>query len=195
MRTVRTFIAIELDAALKQDLRRVQRQLDGQLAPRSVRWVREQGIHLTLKFLGDTPLDQVDEIAAAVAGATVDVDPIDVVVGGLGCFPNTRRPRVIWVGLKDPSGELLRLQDAVEVHVSPLGYPRETRPFRPHLTLGRVHRQASKPSVREVGQLVETTDPGILRTMTVDSLSFIRSDLKPSGAVYTTLLAMSLGAV
>jgi 2'-5' RNA ligase len=193
MSTYRTFIAVELDDELRDNLGRLQDRLRGQLAPRSVRWVRPGGIHLTLKFLGDTPIAKLDAIQAAVARAAATVGPFSFTVGGLGCFPNTRRPRVVWVGLQEPSGTLARLWDAVEAHVAPLGFPTEKRPFRPHLTLGRVQRRASKSEVREIGQVVAASDIGTIDQMAVEVLSFIKSDLRPSGAVYTTLLEARLG--
>jgi 2'-5' RNA ligase len=105
----------------------------------------------------------------------------------VGCFPNARRPRVVWIGLQEPTGALARLRDRIENHVAPLGFPTEKRPFRPHLTLGRVQRHASKSEVREVGEIVSTSTFGEIGDIAVSSVSHIKSDLQPSGAVYTTL--------
>ena len=193
MPTLRTFIAIELDGGMRDSLRRVQDQLRERMAPGSVRWVRPEGIHLTLKFLGDTPLEEVDPVKAAMARAAAEVGPFVITVGGLGCFPNTRRPRVVWVGLEELTGRLVRLRDAVEAHVAPLGFPTEKRRFSPHLTLGRVQRRASKSEVREIGEVVATSALGTIGEMSVVSVCYIKSDLKPSGAVYTTLLEARLG--
>jgi 2'-5' RNA ligase len=192
MATVRTFIAIELDKSCKSELLRLQTRLRDQLSPRSVRWVQPDGIHLTLKFLGDTPVDKVEEVKAALALAAAEVGPFAFTVGGLGCFPNPHQPRVVWVGLQEPAGALVRLQKAVEAHVAPLGFPTEKRPFSPHLTLGRVQRYASSSEVREVGQVVVATTVGTIIEMTVDVVFYIQSDLRPSGAVYTTLLEARL---
>jgi 2'-5' RNA ligase len=192
MTTLRTFIAIELDGELKDNLGRLQDHLRSQVAPRSVRWVRPGAMHLTLKFLGDTPLDKVDEVKLALARAAAEVSPFTFALAGLGCFPNTRRPRVIWVGLQEVTGALVRLREAVETHVAPLGFPTEGRPFKPHLTLGRVQRYASKSEVREIGEVVAASVAGIQDEMTVRQVHYIKSDLQPSGAVYTTLLAAGL---
>jgi 2'-5' RNA ligase len=185
--TYRTFIAVELDEELRDNLGRLQDRLADQVAPRSVRWVRPEGIHLTLKFLGDTTVDQVDEVKAALAQAAAGVGPFSFTVTGLGCFPNARQPRVVWVGIQELTGALVRLRDAVEDHVAPLGFPTERRRFSPHLTLGRVQRRASKSEVREIGQVVASSTVGLVDEMTVTSVSYIRSELKPGGAVYTTL--------
>jgi 2'-5' RNA ligase len=192
MQTLRTFIAVRLDAELEENLRRVQDRLGDQVAPRTVRWVRPEGIHLTLKFLGDTPLGKVEEVKAALLRAVTESAPFTFTVAGLGCFPSSRRPRVIWVGLDEPTGALLRLRDAVEAQVAPLGFPTERRPFNPHLTLGRVNRRASKSEVREIGEVVAASMVGHIDEMAVTSLSYIKSDLRPTGAVYTTLLDAEL---
>jgi 2'-5' RNA ligase len=194
MATLRTFIAIELDEDLKDNLARLQNRLRGQMSPRSVRWVRPEGIHLTLKFLGDTTEEQVEQVKEALARAAAGAGPITFSVGGVGCFPNTRRPRVVWVGLHEPTGALARLRDAVEEQVAPLGFPTEKRPFSPHLTLGRVHRRASKSEVREVGEVVAASAIGDIDEMTATAVFYIQSDLRPSGAVYTTLVSVELGA-
>ena len=193
MTTARTFIAIELDDQLKDGLGRLQDRLRTQLSPHSVRWVHPQGIHLTLKFLGDTPLEKVEEVQVALAQAANDISPFTFTVAGVGCFPNSRRPRVVWVGIQELTGSLVRLRDAVEGHVAPLGFPTEHRRFSPHLTLGRVQRHASKSEVRELGELVAADATGVLDEMMVTAVSYIKSDLRPSGAVYTTLAEAKLG--
>jgi 2'-5' RNA ligase len=193
MSTLRTFIAIELDEELQANLKRVQDLLRDQLPPRDIRWVRPDGIHLTLKFLGDIPASRLDEIKIALARAAAEVGPFTFTVAGVGCFPNSRQPRVVWVGLHEPTGALARLRDAVEAYVAPLGFPTERRPFSPHLTLGRVQRHASRSEVREIGQVVASREIGVLDEMTVTAVCHIKSDLRPSGAVYTTLFEAKLG--
>jgi 2'-5' RNA ligase len=187
MATLRTFIAIDLDRELRETLARLQSRLRQEVAPRSVRWVRPEGIHLTLKFLGDTSEEQAEQVKEAVACATREVSAFAFTVGGLGCFPNTRRPRVVWVGLHEPTGTLRLLRNAIEREVAPLGFPTEKRPFSPHLTLGRVHRRASKSEVRELGEIIAASAIGDIDEMDVTEVCYIKSDLRPSGAVYTTL--------
>jgi len=192
MPNLRTFIAIELDKNLKDNLTRLEKDLRERLSPRSIRWVRADGIHLTLKFLGDTPSEKVQAVEAALAEAAAEVGPFSFSVGHLGCFPNLRRPRVVWVGLSEPTGLLARLRNAVEAHVAPLGFPTERRAFEPHLTLGRVQRYASRSEIREIGEAVETATVGTIGEMTATVVSYIKSDLRPSGAVYTTLFEARL---
>jgi len=197
MPTIRAFIAVELDAELKATLAQVQAGLRDQVPPRSVRWVRPDGIHLTLKFLGDTPPDKVEAIQAALARAAGEVEPFTFSVSGVGCFPDLRRPRVVWLGLHEPAGALTRLWKAIEAHVAPLGFPTEGRPFSPHLTLGRLNRDASTADARQVGQAVTASAPGLAAIhdeMAVRAVGLIKSDLRPGGAVYTRLFEAELGA-
>lgn len=197
MTTVRTFIAVELDEALRASLGQAQDRLRGRLGTggaRCVRWVQPAGIHLTLKFLGDTPQARLPDVEQALARAGASVGPFTIRVGGLGCFPNTRQPRVVWVGLEEVTGRLRQLRDAVEREVAPLGFPTEKRPFQPHLTLGRVERDASPGDVRRLGEVVAAAAEGTLAEMAVTRVSFIKSDLRPSGAMYTTLFDAALQA-
>lgn len=187
MDTLRTFIAIELPADLLRLMERVQAQLKAAAPTRSMRWVRVEGIHLTLKFLGQVPISQLDVITRAMSGAAQNIAPFTLTVGGLGCFPSPRRLRVVWIGVNEPTGGLNSLQRAVESAISPLGYPPEERGFQPHLTFGRAARDASPDDVKRLGQVIAATEVGTLGQVTVREIALIKSDLKPAGAEYTVL--------
>lgn len=187
MISLRTFIAIELDEELLGHLVRAQDRLRAQVAPRSVRWVRPEGVHLTLKFLGDTLTEKLPDIKLALAAVAHHAPVCAFTVEGLGCFPNFRRPKVVWVGVQEPTGRLAVLQDAIEEVMSPFGYEPEGRGFTPHLTLGRVNRRASRSDAAQVGEIVSGTATGLLAEVTADRFALIRSVLKPSGAEYATL--------
>jgi 2'-5' RNA ligase len=187
METFRTFIAIPLPATLLNRLTALQQQLERQIPPRSVRWVRPEGIHLTLKFLGDTPTEKLPDIKQALAAVARHAPPCAFTAEGLGCFPNPRRPRVVWVGVHEPTGRLEALQSAIEEVMDPLGYPPEKRGFSPHLTLGRMGRRASPGDAAQVGEIVASTTVGQLAEVTADRFALIRSVLKPTGAEYTAL--------
>lgn len=192
MEQIRTFIAIELSRELKSSLVRLQERLKRQVPERSVRWVRPDGIHLTLKFLGDVPSPRTASVSQAVETACCGFGPFSIELVGLGCFPNSRRPRVVWVGVREPTGSLARLQKAVESELGRLGFAPESRPFRPHLTLGRVQRRVGQDDRQRLGELIASSDAGRLGSMAVSSVDVIRSDLRPGGAVYTTLAHVSL---
>jgi len=187
METIRTFIAIPLPRPLLGKLADLQRQLERQVPHRSVRWVRPESIHLTLKFLGDTLVERLPEIKRALATVARHAPACTFAVEGVGCFPNPRRPRVVWVGVQEPTGRLAALQDAIEEVLTPFGYEPEGRGFTPHLTLGRVHRKAPRSDVAQVGAVVAGIEVGLLAEVPADRFALIRSVLKPSGAEYTTL--------
>ena len=188
---VRLFIAIELPATTLARLNEVQHaiQRDSQLA--RLRWVRPQGIHLTLKFLGETAAAKQTTIEDAVLRATKSVAPFEVELGKLGRFGSRQSPRVLWVDVAGDTGSLARLQTNVERELSPLGFPTEQRPFSAHLTLARVPPE----SAREVGGALDeaitaTTAPESI--IAVDEVSLMKSDLQPGGAVYTRLFVAPL---
>jgi 2'-5' RNA ligase len=187
MKQVRTFIAIELDETINAALTDLQEQLKAKAPRGSVRWVRPEGIHLTLKFLGDVPVSRIEVVEQTLAQACAGFPAFSFSVGELGCFPNPRRPRVVWVGVQEESGTLKRLQKAVEDGMAKLGFAPEGRRFHAHLTLGRTQRRASSGDVRRLGQLVSETDIGELGQMEARAVSLIKSDLRPTGAVYTRL--------
>ena len=192
MDTYRTFIAIPLPADVLAQLSAIQADLSRRVTDGSVRWVRPEGIHLTLKFLGDTPVAKLPAIEEALTVVARHAPPCPFIVEGLGCFPNTRRPRVVWVGVREETGRLAALRDAIEEAMAAFGYERERRKFSPHLTLGRVRRKVSRDDVAQVGAVVAGTEVGRLGEVAAARFAFIRSILKPTGAEYVTLREFAL---
>lgn len=183
----RLFIAIELPNDIIKRIERVQHQFEEQIPARAVRWVNPASIHLTLKFLGDVETDRVDRLKGALDQTAASHHPLSLEVNGTGCFPNTRRPRVLWLGLDGDQESLGRLQQSVEDSMVGLGFDPENRPFSPHLTLARVQRSASQDDARQVGLVAERGLEESVGRWQVAGLSLMRSQLKPSGAVYTEL--------
>lgn len=195
MAAIRSFVAVDLGPAVKACLAEIQRQLKASVPVRSVRWVQPDSVHLTLKFLGDVPSERVGEVSAALARTCEPLSPLTFSVAGAGCFPDTRRPNVVWVGVEDASRKLLALQLAVEKALNPLGFPPENRPFKPHLTLGRTQRDAPGADLRAVGERVAALNVGMLGQVTVTEIILMRSDLSPGGARYTPLAHVLLRGV
>ncbi len=191
---IRTFIAIELSDAERLALRRLQERLKSTPAARYVRWVAPEGIHLTLKFLGGVDTAQMPALQHAVAGACAGVPPHTLTLDGIGAFPNTRRPNVVWVGVGGDIETAARLADQIDQACAALGFPRETRPFSPHLTLGRVKRDIRPSDQQFVGEMVNTTQVGELGRFRVERVSLMKSDLRPTGSVYTQLSAVELSS-
>jgi len=192
MELIRAFVAIELSENLRREVVRIQGSLQGKGIVDHVRWVKPEGIHLTLKFLGNVPTSAINEIAQALTQASEGVKPFTICVTGLGCFPSTGRPNVIWVGIEGDTGALMCLQTAVEDRLSLLGYPKEKRSYSPHLTLGRTARDIAARERRRLGDILEQQTVGSLGEMQVRDVSLIRSELSPAGARYTRLAAVTL---
>jgi 2'-5' RNA ligase len=192
MEMIRAFIAVPLPPSLLEELARLQRELERQIPPRSVRWVQPGSIHLTFKFLGDTSVERLPELEQALKAVARNAPICAFTVGGLGCFPNPHRPRVVWVGVEEPTGRLAAVQDAVEEAMAPFGYEPEGRGFEPHLTLGRVGRKASRGDAARVGQVVASTEVGQLAEVAADRFELIHSVLRPTGAEYTVLAEFPL---
>jgi 2'-5' RNA ligase len=192
MERIRSFVAIELEDELKQELRQVQRDLSSRGIRDEVRWVKPEGIHLTLKFLGNVPAAKVESIEVALAEACEETHPLKLGFRGLGCFPNPSRPNVIWVGVEGDVDPLSALQRRIEERLATLGYEREKRKYTPHLTLGRVARNVAAGQRRRIGELIETTKPEALGDMAAREISLMRSDLTPVGAKYSRLACVPL---
>ena len=186
---IRSFIAIDLHDATRQGLAAVQEQLRQSRA--GVRWVKPSSIHLTLKFLGNIQAVQMEDIALAVAQEIRDHPPITLGAAGLGAFPSRRKPRVIWIGMEGEVQRLTRIQARVENALEPLGFVREKRPFRPHLTIGRVKDRRRLQSLIDV--MAELKIPEF-DSFDVTEIILYKSDLRPTGAIYTKLHRMSLAA-
>lgn len=186
----RLFVAIELDGHVQQALNRLQHEL--QRNPlNGLRWVRPEGVHLTLKFLGETPREKVASITQALAASTAGIAPHELSLGKLGTFGSRGSPRVLWVDLEGDLEQLRRLAEQVERALMPLGFPPENRRFSPHLTLARVRPESAREVARSLEQAVAAvTAPKA--AIEVREVALMLSKLGPGGAVYTQLEAFPL---
>ena len=178
---VRAFVALELEPTLRAALADLQARLRPRLG--DVRLVRPEGIHLTLRFLGDTTPAQVESLRPALAAASAACPPAQAPVAGVGTFPERGSPRVLWVGVELPPA-VLELQRACERAARAAGFAAEPRPFQPHLTLGRWRDRAPRPELPAVD----------LGTARLDTLVLFRSETRPDGAVYSQLARFALGS-
>ena len=189
MSTVRAFIAFPLPPEVIAHIRQIQAGIRAHDFP--LRWVRPENIHLTLKFLGDTEQSAIGEIAGAMAETVRDTEPLTLEARGLGVFPGVRKPRVLWAGLAGETEALIRLQGRLADKLADLGFPRESRPFRAHLTLARTKgRTEARRLVQAMSEFGALASP----PFATDEMVLYRSDLRPAGAVYTRLESVSLGA-
>ena len=185
---IRSFLAVELPATVQAKIGKVEE--DARSTSADVRWVSPGKIHLTLKFFGNIEESKVDSIAVAIQGPIGAAKPFHLSVRGTGAFPNLRNPRVIWIGLVDPEGRLAALQKEVEISLEKIGFEPEDRPFRPHLTLGRVKSNRGK---EDLIRIVEGYREEEIGTFQVEKIVLFKSDLTPAGPIYTLLREVRLG--
>lgn len=191
MSLLRAFIAVEIPSEIHQAIKKETASLQRAIPASLVRWVPTSNMHLTLKFLGDISPANLD-LLTNMLGVEASQHPIfEIQFGGLGVFPNPKRPRVVWIGIQAP-GELDALQHGIEAAAAKLGYPAEARPFSPHLTIGRVKQNISSTDIQKIRIALEGTKVGSLGSAQVTAVHLFKSDLKPTGAVYTHLFSALL---
>jgi 2'-5' RNA ligase len=186
MSVIRAFIAIELPAPILKCLDKVTLDLKQQLEKVPIRWVPAENIHLTLKFLGDVSEANLEVLKKILKSIGSNHHAFEISVGGLGAFPKAQYARVIWVGLEIPP-ELIALHHSLEIETGRLGYAREERPFSPHLTIGRVSRNPTAVNLNKLSDVLKSYKVGFLGVIQVQAIHLFRSDLQPSGAVYTKM--------
>jgi 2'-5' RNA ligase len=191
MSVIRAFVAIAMSKEIHSKLEQVAEQLEQRLKDVPIRWVPVENIHLTLKFLGDVSVANLEVLKKILQSEIAGHHPFELSVGELGAFPSNRRPRVIWVKVQAPA-ELDLVQRGIEAETTRLGYAREERPFSPHLTLGRVSRNASSRDIHKISEVLDTYKVGFLGAARVQAVHLFRSDLRPGGAVYTCLFTAPL---
>lgn len=190
---MRLFIAVDLSSDLRDSLKAQISHLKSIVGSGPIRWINPEAVHLTLKFLGEVPQRQIEEISSVLTRIAAQHLAFTFHVGTFGCFPNWRRPNVFWVGIREPSGKLERLRNRIEEEFQHLGYPREDRAFRPHLTIGRTRKgRDSVESLERISQLEKVQMDQVGGQAASDFFLF-RSELLPGGAVYTKLARYSLG--
>jgi 2'-5' RNA ligase len=185
---MRLFVAVHLPDEMKEELHTsfsgaVKRRVRG------LRFPPPANVHVTLKFLGETDEGLIPGIEEALKTIAEKAGPFTMSVGGAGAFPDVRRPRVVWAGVKDGREELAKLANAVENLLEPLGFEPERRPFRGHITVARVKNPAA---AKAVGDIVAANEGRDFGSFEVESFSLVKSELKPDGAVYSDVARFEL---
>jgi len=191
MGIIRAFIALDLSPEVLGRLEYLAGQLKGRLSGAQVRWVSVQNIHLTIKFLGDVSVNNLGVLNKMVENEANQQVEFEIRVAGLGAFPSTSRPRVIWVGVEAP-GNLSALQRNIDTETAKLGYASEGRDYSPHLTLGRVARNVSDGELRRISEALVSLKASQLGACLIQAVHIYRSDLNPQGSVYTKLFSADL---
>jgi 2'-5' RNA ligase len=178
---IRSFLAFELPLEIKNIVARVSREL--RQSTLNAKWVKVDNIHLTVVFMGSIETDDIPAIARGVQEVCQTYDPFDISLKGIGCFPNARSPRVLWLGLDGDLEPLSQFRDALQGHLTGFGIKEEKRKFKPHLTLARF-RKPKRMDARE-DQLLSKYEDISSAVCSLKELILFKSDLKPTGAVYT----------
>ena len=193
MGLVRSFIAIELPAEVRAELASIEEKLKVRRHP-FVKWVDPESIHLTLKFLGSVSGETIPEIVEAMSLVAQPVSPFTLQIGGTGAFPNWQRPQIVWVGVGGEMGRLTTLQRELEAALSPLGFPPESRPFSPHLTLGRLRERVTPEDRRRFGLWAQSVKFEASLSFEVNAVRLMKSQLTSSGPIYSELALVKLKA-
>jgi 2'-5' RNA ligase len=183
---IRTFIAIDLPTRVQQTIEKFEKDL--QKVQAAVSWIKVDRIHLTLKFLGDVASEQIAGIQLVLVQTAASTKPFQLQPAGCGAFPSLKQMRVVWVGIRGDDTQLKNLQQQVESALAPLGFKPEDRPFRAHLTLGRVR---GKQNIRSLQEALLANENFEAEAFDVGELVLYKSELRPEGARYTPLFRAS----
>ncbi len=184
---MRLFIAIDLPESIKKELAGVQQRLKSSAVDAS--WTRAEGIHLTLKFLGEVPDWRIPEIMNALSSALSGIKGFRLEIAGAGSFPNIRNARVVWIGISGEIESLMHVRNAAEAATEQLGFKPEERTFTPHLTLGRIRNIRSRTEWLMAFEHIKDIK---LTGFDVRDVKLIKSELKPSGAEYVEMGRVAL---
>ena len=187
MGVIRTFIAFETPPSIREKISSIQSTL--READADVRWESEDKFHITIKFLGDVEEQRLPTVVSLTEQCCADCSPFEVVYRGLGAFPNTHQPKVVWIGCDNRDGTLEKLKISLDRELAVEGFEIERRAFHPHLTLGRVK---SLRGIRNLTPIIEnlTFEP---QSSKITDIVVMKSRLQPQGAVYTVLKKIHLG--
>ncbi|MBF0465063.1 MAG: RNA 2',3'-cyclic phosphodiesterase [Nitrospirae bacterium] len=184
MKSVRAFIAVNIDEALRE---KIVAFVSG-LTLSAVKWVRAENLHLTLKFLADISESETAKVVDTLNNTLPESKAFDITLNGIGAFPNERRPKVIWVGITNADG-LVKLQGTIEDSLSEAGFKREERDFSPHLTIGRVK---TTDGLSDFSRQTQKLKDAVFGDMTVDTVYLMKSELFPAGPKYSELKSFKL---
>lgn len=191
VQTVRAFIAFPLPEIIRAQICDIQERLKSYRLP--VRWVKPENVHLTLKFLGEIAINSIDGITEMIMKTALNCRPLTLFTKGLGVFPGIKKPRVLWMGTFGEIKTLLEIQGQLETHLEEQGFAKENRPFKSHLTLGRFKGQIQPEKLLSILQSYSDFSS---KPFEAREIILYKSELKPSGPVYTKLQTVFLeGAI
>lgn len=182
---IRTFIAVSLPSSILAGVKKMMRTFQTDF--RDIRWSEPKNLHITLKFLGDIPLNDLPQLIRAVTQSIHQTFAFDLTFQGIGAFPNRESPKTLWIGCWEGSDELIQLAKTINEGLLPLGYPKETRRFSPHLTIGRV-----KNPVEGVMPIFHKQHDHLFGSCSVSEVQIVSSELTRKGPIYDEIAAVPL---
>jgi 2'-5' RNA ligase len=185
-RMIRTFICLDLSESLKSRLEKLELELQKASVTR-VSWVKTKNLHLTLKFLGDIVETDIPKIKTSIEEIALSTKSFTLESSEIGAFPNFRRPKIFWVGIKDPTVTLLTMQQKLEQVLVSKGFAPSEKNFSPHLTIGRVKEGTGQDIVSKINKIEFLPE-----SFPVKDIILMRSDLGPTEAVYSKLAVIKL---
>ena len=179
----RIFAAVELSTSVRDRIQQHIEQLRAAVPECHPSWSRVENIHLTVKFFGDVEESKIAQIANAASRAVMNFSSFQILINDTGAFPKPSQPRVLWIGVEDPTNQLLRLQSEFETECAREGFTKEERAFRPHLTIARIRKPEGARKLADVNNNLgfEVMD------LQVNELVVFRSELSSKGSTYTAL--------
>ena len=189
MNRIRAFVAIPIEEFIGNEIAKLIGKF--RQPGDSIRWVAKENLHLTLAFLGEIDAIMVPKITEAIEGAIAEIPAFDMHVEGLGAFPNLNRPSILWVGITDGAEQVAEICEAVQAAIEPFGFPREHRKYVPHLTIGRIGKNAKNS--QDLANRIEQHKDWVGGASPVSDVVFMESELGRSGPLYSVLNTCSLG--
>ena len=190
---LRLFVAIPMPETVRNEITGVQQELQRLVSRETIRWTKPEQFHLTLRFLGDVPVERVPALQEAVNAVCAGGPALRLRAQGVGFFPNVRSPRVIWAGVSDGEGRLVDLQKRIEGAVQPFAEGPGSEKFAGHVTLGRV-KFLKRPEIEKLAVHAQAVKDRLFGEWTANEVELIRSDLLPTGASHTLVESVQLVA-
>ncbi len=191
---IRSFIAIDLPQPVLGKITEITSYFKTKTPSKALRWVSPDNLHLTIKFLGDVPEKNIEAIKTRISMTASGYRHFSIAIRNLGMYPNPHKPRVIWLGVDcDPT--LIELHDELDRSLKKTGIEPEKRAYSPHLTIARVSKRADLNTIKKIGDTLSRFKVDTLGVFDVTKIYLYKSDLTPSGPIYTQLLCAPLNAV
>ncbi|MDO4587218.1 MAG: RNA 2',3'-cyclic phosphodiesterase [Planctomycetia bacterium] len=197
---VRTFIAVDIASGIRSEIQKTIRPFKTHFP--GIKWVDNANFHVTLKFLGDVPANELYHLIQAVEKGCQNIEPFDLVFNGLGAFPDSFSPRTLWVGVSDGVEEIRTLGKQIDDALHQIGYPLESRFFTPHLTIGRARKEDRQknppfkdtldPSFGLLSKMISEQNDHYFGCCAVDEVVIYSSELNRFGPKYDILAAVEL---